>query len=128
MNAFALLFALLPFQNENTAAGMSPAILPLATVGTPAEMTSFMVSDDYAQIDWKAVPGADVYQIQIRKEDGRTQLILEEPTVWTSFYFRVAQSQARYSFRLKASINGMDGEWTSWVRMKTQVSPTASEK
>lgn len=128
MNAFALLLVLLPLKNENTANAMRPISLPLTTVGTPADMTSFMVSDDYAQIDWKAVPGADVYQIQIRKEDGRTQLILEEPTVWTSFYFRVAQSRARYSFRLKASVNGMDGEWTSWVRMKTQVSPTASEK
>ena len=120
MNVFALLLVLLPLKNENTANAMRPISLPLTTVGTPADMTSFMVSDDYAQIDWKAVPGADAYQIQIRKEDGRTQLILEEPTVWTSFYFRVAQSRARYSFRLKASINGMDGEWTTWVGMKTQ--------
>ncbi|MCK6690506.1 MAG: fibronectin type III domain-containing protein [Thermoanaerobaculia bacterium] len=122
MNAFALLFALLPLQNENTAAGMSPAILPLATVGTPAEMTSFMVSDDYAQIDWKAVPGADAYQIQIRKDDAQSLLILEDKTVWTSFYFRVAQPQTVYFFRVRASTNGKPGGWSPWKEMNTQSS------
>lgn len=113
MNTVALLLVLCSFQNTLT-------LRTVAAPGIPAQTSSFMVSEDYAQIDWKAVPGADSYQIQIRKEEDQRQLILDEKTVWTSFYFRVAQPQASYSFRLRAQAKGENSAWSPWIKMNTQ--------
>lgn len=87
----------------------------------PANLASCMVSEAYAEIAWDAVETAAAYKIEIRKTaaDGKTSLQLTEKTVWTEFYFRVADPKATYEFRVSAIGYDHHENWTDWTRLKT---------
>lgn len=115
MNLLPLLFALAPLAPDNaTVKPATPVVVP-----APGQMQSFMVSEDYAEIDWNAVQNASAYQIQIRKADNPAATVLADKTVWTSFYFRVAEPAASYEFRLAAVSGGQQSAWTSWTPLNT---------
>ena len=83
----------------------------------PDNPHSFMISDDYAEISWDAAEAAEAYRIQIRKGEG--EMVLEEQTVWTSFYFRVAEPGTAYAFRLAILADGRQGNWSAWMPLRT---------
>ena len=117
---------LAPVQNP------APQIAPrpdFNLVETPKNAASIMVSDAYAEIGWDAATAATAYKIQIRKTgfDHHTVLQLEEKTVWTSFWFRVADLGATYEFRLAALENDQQSDWTEWTILATQTIETASK-
>ena len=87
----------------------------------PANLTSSMVSEAWAEISWDAVETAVAYKIEIRKTaaDGKINLQLEEKTVWTEFYFRVADPKATWEFRVSAIGYDHHESWTNWTTLKT---------
>lgn len=86
---------------------------------TPALVMSFMVSEDYAEINWSEVTDATAYKIEIRKSGRQPVRILEDKTVWTSFYFRVAEPGAAYEFRLAVQAGDQQSNWTPWQTINT---------
>lgn len=113
MTFFAVLLAAFSFTpNTDVLVSQTPP-------DTPANMTSFMVSEDYAEIDWSEVADATAYKIEIRKSGRQPVNILSDKTVWTSFYVRVAEPGAAYEFRLAVLTRDTQSSWTPWQALNT---------
>lgn len=126
MNIMSLFFALASFASSND---FAEARMPSgAILETPSNVRSSMVSEDYAEIGWDAVASAEVYKIQIRKSGATTSLVLEDKTVWASFYFRVAEPSALYEFRLASLSGGRQSAWSGWTIMNTTQAKTSASK
>jgi len=129
MSLLPILFALLPISNEHAIPHPGASVCPQITA--PENARSFMVSEDYVEIDWNAIQTSVAYKIQIRKNAAQAVMVLEDKTVWTSFYFRVAEPGAAYEFRLAALSGGVQSAWTEWIALdttKTDTSTTLAEK
>lgn len=129
MNVLPILFALLPIPNEHAMPHPGACVFP--QVAAPENTRSFMVSEDYAEIDWNADQSSVAYKVQIRKNAAQAVMVLEDKTVWTSFYFRVADPGAAYEFRLAALSADGQSAWTEWMALnttKTDTSTTLAEK
>jgi len=124
MNIMSLFFALASIASSND---FAEAHMPSgAILETPSNARSFMVSEDYAEIGWDAVANAEVYKIQIRKSGATTTLVLEDKTVWTSFYFRVAEPSPIYEFRLASLSGGRQSAWSEWKTLNSRQTVTSS--
>ena len=124
MNIMSLFFALASFASSND---FAEARMPsCAILETPPNARSFMVSEDYAEIGWDAVASAEMYTIQIRKSSATTTLVLEDKTVWTSFYFRVAEPSAIYEYRQASLSRGRQSGWSGWTTLNSRQTVTSS--
>ncbi len=124
MNIMSLFFALASIASSNDFAEahmQSGAILE-----SPSNARSSMVSEDYAEIGWDAVASAEMYKIQIRKSGATTTLVLEDKTVWASFYFRVAEPSAIYEYRLASISGGRQSAWSGWTTLNSRQAVTSS--
>lgn len=124
MNIMSLFFALASIASSNDFAEahmQSGAILE-----TPSNTRSSMVSEDYAEIGWNTIASAEMYKIQIRKSGATTTLVLEDKTVWASFYFRVAEPSAIYEYRLASISGGRQSAWSGWTTLNSRQAVTSS--
>lgn len=126
MNIMSLFFALASLASSND---FAEARTPSGTFSeTPSNARSFMVSEDYAEIGWDAVESAEAYKIQIRKSGAAATLVLEDKTVWTSFYFRTAEPNATYEFRIASLSGGRQSAWSGWMALNTRQTITSNDK
>jgi hypothetical protein len=117
MNLLTVFFALVSFAPSHDLTGRFAPSNQLTN--TPTGIRSSMVSEDYAEISWNTVPAAEAYEIQIRKANNGSTVALAAKTVWTSFYFRLAEPNAGYEFRLIAVTEGRQNAWTDWTPLNT---------
>lgn len=119
MNILSALFALSCAVPESN---VLPAPAEAVVLEMPANLYSYMVSEDYAEISWDIVSAAAAYRIEIRMLSRTPMLVLEDKTVWTSFYFRVAEPDQAYEYRLAALTELGQSAWTPWTPLHTNFS------
>lgn len=124
-----LLVAFLTLAPTQKQAAEIPLRPDFQIVERPTNSTSIMVSEAYAEIGWNASPGATAYKIQIRKIgfDHNSTLQIDQKTCWTSFYFRLADPDATYEFRLAALENDQQSGWTDWTNLTTKPAGLATK-